>query len=216
MIPKGKGLSRLGIFYKKSRTQKISNKFYSKALCYKAVFSQVKFYNINFKGAVFSNCSFKNASFLNVEFLGTNLKSSNFTGAIFKNCIFSATLLKKSNFKGAKFENCIFINTNFKVAKNLNIENSNNLYLNHNLPNLDSELISLFNKYRFHPKLHNYRVLHLKGGKLNSITINLLISNLGIEKCKKGLINLDKCLSSRVITSYELYKLIDKASNLSI
>ena len=64
MIPKRKNLSRLVIFHTKSRTNQIINKFYSKAFCYKAVFSKVKFINVNFKGATLTNCSFKNAFFL--------------------------------------------------------------------------------------------------------------------------------------------------------
>lgn len=126
MIPKGqKNKSRLGLFYKQSPTKNIRNKFYSKAQCFRAIFTKTSFYNINFKGAILTNCSFKKSNFSRVEFLGTNLKKSNFSGSKFYNCIFSGTLLKKANFKDCIFENCIFVNVNLKVSKNLNIgENS--------------------------------------------------------------------------------------------
>lgn len=216
MIPKRKNLSRLVIFRTKSRTNQIINKFYSKAFCYKAIFSKVKFINVNFKGATLTNCSFKNAFFFNVEFLGTNLKNSNFSGATFKNCLFSATLLKKVNFSGAKFENCTFVSVNLNVAKNLCLTDNNSILAVHKLIDLDNELEKLFNQYKFHPKIQNSRVLYLKGGKLNSLTINMLISNLGKEKCKQGLVNLDKYLSFRIITSYQLLSVIDKYSNYKV
>lgn len=216
MIPKRKNLSRLVVFHRKSHLNRISNKFYSKALCHKAIFSNVKFINVNFKGAILTSCLFKNASFLNVEFLGTNLKSSNFSGAIFKNCLFSATLLKKVNFKGAKFENCTFVSVNLNVAKNLQLTDNNIILAVHTLIDFDEELEQLFNKYKFHPNLQNSRVLYLKGGKLNSLTVNMLISNLGKEKCKQGLLNLDKHLSFRIITSYQLLSVIDKYSNYKV
>jgi uncharacterized protein YjbI with pentapeptide repeats len=217
MLPKKKNLSRLVIFRKKSKEMKITNKFYSKAFCYKAIFSNVKFINVNFKGAILTNCSFKNSSFFNVEFLGTNLKNSNFSGAIFKNCIFSATLLKNVNFKNTKFENCIFVSVNFNVVKNLELNTDINQILStHNLIPLNKELEELFNKYKFHQNLQNSRVLYLKSGKLNSLTVNMIMSNLGEKKCKQGLINLEKNLSSRIVTSYQLCSLIDKSSSYKV
>lgn len=213
MLPKKKGLSRLAIFRKKARQGHFYNKFYSKAFCYMANFSNMTFNHVNFKGATLTHCSFKKSSLIDVEFLGTNLKKSNFANASFKYCIFSAALLKGTKFKGAHFENCTFISSNLKVSKDLVFDNSNKILSVHTMPELDSELIHLLNNYRFHPKLQNTRVLFLKSGKLNSLTINLLLSYLSINQCKKGLKNLERYLSSRVVTAYQLVTLIDKASH---
>jgi hypothetical protein len=208
MLPKKQNLSRLNIFYKRSY-KNIKNKFYSKALCYKAVFNERKFYNVNFKGAILSTCSFKKATFTNVEFLGTNLKKSNFTNAKFKDCTFSATLMKDTNFKNAEFENCIFVNTNTQKAKNLKIDSSKNILLSgHKLPEIDYELLELFNTLKFHPKLHNTRVLHLKSGKLNSLTLYILLSTMSQEECKRKLYSLESKLNTPVITAYQLSKIL--------
>ena len=212
MIPKRKGLSRLSIFYKKIN-HKIENKFCSKSICYKAIFSNVSFYNVNFKGAILTSCSFKDATFNNVEFLGTNLKKSNLKNATFKNCIFSAALLTGANFKGSKFENCIFANINFTTAKDLQINDGNEIISVHSIPTIEADFLELLNSFKFNQYLQNTRVLHLKNGKLNSLTLHILISQLGIEKCKKGLKNLNVFLSSNVITAYQLCDLIDKASS---
>lgn len=212
MIPKKKGFSRLCVFRKRSRQSHYSNKFYSKSFCYMAIFSNVTFNHVNFKGATLTHSSFKNALFIDVEFLGTNLKKSNFSNARFKHCIFSAALLKGTKFKNAHFENCTFVSTNLDVSKDLLLDKGNKIFPTHFMPQLDSELIEMFDSYRFHPKLQNTRVLHLKSGKLNSLTTNLLLSRLDVVACKKGLLNLDSWLSIRVVTAYQLCNLIDKAS----
>ncbi|AUI86244.1 hypothetical protein BS333_07490 [Vibrio azureus] len=213
MLPKNqKGLSRLSLFYNKSRVKNIRNKFYSKAQCFRANFSNVSFVNVNFKGAILTSCSFNNAEFSQVEFLGSNLKKSNFTNAKFKYCVFSAALLKKSNFKGCTFENCIFINTNVDVAKNMIFGDTNRFYSQHPSPVLSASTIGLLDKLRFHPKIQNSRVLHLKGGKLNSLTLFSLLERLGEEKLAVGLKKLNGTLPYRIVTANGLCNAIDKAS----
>lgn len=213
MIPKRKGLSRLSVFHKQARQSRYNNKFFSKALCYMARFPNVEFNNVNFKGAVLTHCSFKNALFVDVEFLGTNLKKSNFTGAVFKNCVFSAAIIKGTNFQNSQFKNCTFVSTNLNVSKNLKLSEDNQIFTTHIMPDIDFELLELFNLYRYHKKIQNSRVLYLKTGKLNSLTINILISCLGADKCKQGLMNLDSYLSTQVVTASQLCNLIDKASS---
>lgn len=213
MLPKGKkGLSRLSIFYRKSKARDIRNKFYSKAQCFRANFSQASFFNVNFKGAILTSCSFKSASFSQVEFLGSNLKKSNFTNSTFKHCVFSGVLMKKANFKGCRFENCIFVNTNLGAAKNMTIDENNTLLSHHPIVEVSSELMELFNGLRFHPKIQNSRVLHLKGGKLNSLTVMSLLQRLGENCLQRGLTNLQGNLPYRVVTANGLFNAIDRAN----
>jgi hypothetical protein len=216
MLPKGKkGLSRLSIFYKANKTKDIRNKFYSKAQCFKADFSNATFLNVNFKGAILTSCSFKNTSFSQVEFLGTNLKKSNFTGATFRYCVFSGALMKKTNFKNCKFENCTFVNTNLDTSKNLVIDATNKVLKNYPLPVVDGELLALLNEFRFNSRLQNSRVLHLKGGKLNGLTVQSLIDRLGSINLKKGLKNLNGHLPYRVVTANGFCNAIDRAARSS-
>ncbi|GAB3535525.1 pentapeptide repeat-containing protein [Photobacterium alginatilyticum] len=213
MLPKGqKGVSRLSVFYKASKTRNVRNKFYSKAQCFRANFSNVSFNNVNFKGAMLTSCSFKKATFSQVEFLGTNLKKSNFTDATFKYCVFSGALMKKVNFRNCRFEKCIFVNTNLRQSKHLVIDDTNRIFDSHPSLKLDSELEYLLEGLRFNPKLHNSRVLHLKGGKLNSLTVQILIERLGNQRLKIGLEVLSGRLPYRVVTANNLFNIIDKAS----
>ncbi|EOX3951439.1 pentapeptide repeat-containing protein [Vibrio alginolyticus] len=213
MLPKKqKGLSRLSLFYSKTRVKNIRNKFYSKAQCFRANFSNASFVNVNFKGAILTNCSFKNAEFSQVEFLGSNLKKSNFSNSKFKYCVFSAALLKKSNFKGCTFERCIFVNTNVSLAKNMVIGDNNRFYSQHPSPVLSTNTEELLNELRFNSRIHNSRVLHLKGGKLNSLTLFTLLERLGEVRLINGLKTLNGSLPYRIVTANGLCNVIDKAS----
>lgn len=213
MLPKkGKGLSRLSVFYKKTKFKQIRNKFYSKSQCFKANFSSTSFSNVNFKGAILTSCNFKRASFSQVEFLGANLKKSDFTGATFKHCVFSGVLMKNTIFSNSQFEKCTFVNTNLEVAKNIVLDSSNIVLTSHPSPILDDELHTLVDNLRFHPKLQNSRVLHLKGGKINRLTMQSLIDRLGISRLKLGLKNLGNDIPYRVVTANGLCNAIDRAS----
>jgi len=214
MLPKGrKGLSRLSVFYRTTKTKNICNKFYSKAQCFRANFMKASFINVNFKGAILTSCNFKSTSFSQVDFLGTNLKKSNFTNSHFKCCVFSGVLMKKTNFLNCDFENCTFVNTNLDVAKNLILDDSNTVLNRHPSPILDDELVCLVNALRFHPKLQNSRVLHLKGGKINGLTMQSLIDRLGVEKTKLGFKSLDGKIPCRVVTANSLCNIVDRASH---
>lgn len=213
MLPKGeKGLSRLSVFCRKTKTRDIRNKFYSKAQCFRADFSDATFVNVNFKGAILTSCKFKGAKFSQVEFLGTNLKKSNFTDAAFKYCVFSRVLMKKSNFKNCTFENCIFVNTNVVVAKNIVIGESNRIFKQQPTPEVSHEILTLLDEFRFNSKVQNSRVLHLKGGKINGLTLQSLVERLGEKRLKRGLLALNGTLPYRIVTANGLCNAIDKAA----
>jgi hypothetical protein len=213
MLPKrNKKLTRLSLFFGKSRLKNINNKFYSKAQCYKANFSNVEFRNVNFKGAILTSCIFKNAKFYQVEFLGSNLKKCNFTGSTFKQCIFVGALLRKANFKGCNFEQCIFINTNIKNCKNMNISNENQMLGVYPRIDIPDDIKSMIDNIRYHKFIQNSRILHLKGGKINNLTMKLILERLGEEKIRRALKNLGGELPRRVITSNGLCNIIDAAS----
>ncbi|MGO3714530.1 pentapeptide repeat-containing protein [Alcaligenes aquatilis] len=209
---KNKSLSRLSIFHRKFK-KNITNKFYSKAQCFRVDFSKISISNTNFKGAILTSCNFKGTRFANVEFLGTNIKNSNFTNAHFKNCIFSRILMKKSNFKNCIFDNCIFVNTNTNIAKNIYIADNNKIFKKQPAPEVSEEIIMLLNSFKLNLKIKNSRVLHLKGGKINAITLLHLIENIEEKRLIQGLIALNGDLPHRIVTANSLSKVIDKAAH---
>ncbi|PPK48239.1 pentapeptide repeat-containing protein [Marinobacter persicus] len=213
MLPKGKkGLSRLSVFCRKAKTRYFRNKFYSKAQCFRADFSKSSFVNVNFKGAILTGCNFKDSTFTQVEFLGTNLKKSNFTGSVFKYCVFSRVLMKNSNFRDCTFEECIFVSTNVVVAKNVVIGKRNRIFKQQPSPEVSQEILTLLDGFRFNSKVQNSRVLHLKGGKINTLTLQSLVERLGEKRLKRGLLALDGNLPYRIITANGLCNAIDRAA----
>lgn len=123
--------------------------------------------------------------------------------------------MKKTNFKNCQFENCTFVNTNLDVSKNLVIGATNKVLKSYPSPVVDEELLALLNEFRFNSRLQNSRVLHLKGGKLNGLTVQSLIDRLGSTKLKKGLKNLNGHLPYRVVTANGLYNVIDRVARSS-
>ncbi|WP_080962166.1 pentapeptide repeat-containing protein [Chromobacterium subtsugae] len=211
MIPSHKkNLQKLAIFHKKIKKQVIKNKFYSKSHCFRATLSNVKLTNVNFKGAILTKCSFKQSQFVSVDFLGTNLKGSNFTDATFKRCIFVGTLLDRANFKGCSFKNCYFVNTNLSRSKNLAIDSSNIILNNYPKFDISLELSALVSSIWEHPNIHYSRVLRLKGGRVNHLTLNILLNKYGEHGLIHRLQRLGGELPCRVVTAHSLCWMIDE------
>ncbi|WP_455026691.1 pentapeptide repeat-containing protein [Neisseria elongata] len=210
-------INRLIIFHKDCRRKDFYSCNFSKSRSFKGRFNNSTFKNTNFRGAILTKCSFQNSSFTNVEFMGTNLKGSNFKNSIFKFCIFSATLLKNANFTGCRFEKCYFIATNLNVSKKLIVdEQLNSILATHPLvPNLQKETLKLFNRIKIIPQLSYSRILFLKKGRLNSITVKMLLEKYNEEQIRIALENILMSHNSvkifdKVVTNYQFLLLIDK------
>mgnify|MGYP003589228664 CR=1 FL=1 len=213
---------RLLLFFKDCKRKKFYSCNFAKSRGFKGHSNNSTFKNVNFRGAIFTKCSFKNSTFINVEFMGSNLKGTNFTNSKFKHCIFSATLLKNTNFFNCEFENCIFIATNTNLAKNLMFDKFKNTVLPTHMviQNLELETLELFGKLKFIPELTYSRVLYLKNGKLNSLTINMLVNKFTEYEIQNAINNILSEMNhinffKKVITSFQFILLIDKFKNKS-
>ncbi|WP_294363826.1 pentapeptide repeat-containing protein [uncultured Clostridium sp.] len=160
-----------------------------KSNCYNCNFSGSNFDYVNFRGAHFKSCSFLKCSFKFSEFIGSNFK--------------------KSNFKNAKFENTIFLSTDLSKTKNLNIDNPE-IKVYNEMPKLDLSvdltnaiLNALNNKY-----VKNSRVLDTRDGKINLLSIMILLENFNEEELIKGLTLLANELDKDFYTLSYLIKYI--------
>lgn len=210
MIPsRKKGFQKLFLFRKKSSHTVIKNKFYSKSQCFQALFYKVMFINVNFKGAILTKCSFKKAKFSGVDFHGTNVRKSNFSGAKFNRCLFVNALLYEANFKGCTFANCVFVNTNIQRAKNIQLDDSNELLKRYPELEISPSLKDALDQLRDNKYISNSRVLHLKGGKINQLTIKLLSERFSEAELLEKLHAVKAKLAKRVVTSKSLLDFID-------
>lgn len=185
---KRRKMNRLNVFKGKSNKQVMQYQFYSKSRSFSAIFSNVTFKHVNFKGSIMTSCSFKNSEFIGVEFWGANFRNSNFTGARFKHCVFVGSLLKDTNFRNATFENCIFVNTNLENIKNFNPARTG-IEILVSYPDLDlsENLITTVEKLRVNEHILKYKILHLTTKKLNKLNLYLLLKKFGEETLIKGL-----------------------------
>ncbi len=210
MVPsRKKGFQKLFIFRKKSKKSLIKNKFYSKVQCFQASFPKVNFINVNFKGAILTKCSFKQAKFSGIDFLGTNLRKSNFLQSDFSHCLFVNALLDKANFKGCTFTNCVFVNTNLYRSKHLQINDSNQILTSYPTLEISSSLKFALDELKQNEYLSNNRVLHLKGGKINQLTIKLLLERFSEAELLKKLHLVKTKLAKTIVTAKSLSDFID-------
>lgn len=159
-----------------------------KSNCYNCNFSGSNFDYVNFRGAHFKSCSFLKCSFKFAEFIGSNFKKSNFKNAKFENTIFDSVRLDNVDFKDAKFINTIFVATDVSKAKNLDTTNPE-IRVYDEMPTLEiSEelknvaLNTLNNKY-----VKNSRVLDTRDGKVNTLSLMILLENFDEETLINGL-----------------------------
>jgi hypothetical protein len=185
---KRRKMNRLNLFKRRSNKQVIQYQFYSKSRSFSAIFSNVTFKHVNFKGSIMTSCSFKNSGFIGVEFWGANFRHSNFTGASFKHCVFVGSLLKDTNFRNTTFENCIFVNTNLENIKNFNpTQEGVEILVKYPDFNLSESLIKTVENLRNNEHILKYKILHLTTKKLNKLNLYLLLKKFDEETLIKGL-----------------------------
>ncbi|MBG6888376.1 MULTISPECIES: pentapeptide repeat-containing protein [Pseudomonas aeruginosa group] len=197
-----------------SREKNISNRLLSKVSAIKKKFNEYRFSNICLKGATFSGCGFKNCNFYGVDFVGANLKKCNFSGSKFVRCIFVGVRVSGSNFKGATFENCTFVNQSFEKSKNFVHPDFSAMQYPTQVGGLSVRELFAHLDELIPGRFRYARLVKLKGGKVNNLTLYLLIRRFteDVLECKLRL-----CVESNVrqifpakIYSYRAFeKIID-------
>lgn len=198
----------IGVNYKNAvKTGKnFMYKDFKRSHCYDCDFSESNFDYASFRGAHFKSCNFYGASFKAAEFVGTNLKKSRFKRARFEDVVFEGANLEGVDFADATFKNVVFVGCDITQAKNLNTV-SVNIKIFEEMPSLEiSEALqqavlgAMENKY-----IKASRVLDLKDGRINPISMMRLLSHFEEKTLIKGLqlmkgkIDNDFCTLSYII-----------------
>ena len=160
----------------------------TKARCYNCDFSSSNFDFVSFRGSSMKSCRFSFCSFKGSEFIGTNLKESNFNKATFENVVFESAKLVDVDFKDAEFINTIFLSTDLSEAKNLKMDDEN-IRIYESMPEIEiSDLLkealekAMTNKY-----VKQSRVLDTREGKINHLSVMILLENFSEEEIVNGL-----------------------------
>lgn len=173
-------------------------KDFEKTKSYSSNFKNTKFDYVSFRAAQMKYCNFDEASFVGAEFIGANLRGSTFKGAKFKETIFRSTKLDRTNFSGATFKNCYFVATNTFTISKLSNNCPRTTFLNA-MPKeetFSTELVKAVEKLRGNDIVRRSNVLHLKKGKINTLSLMILLQSYSenelielLQKVTNGLTN---------------------------
>lgn len=160
----------------------------------------------NLKRSNCYNCSFKGA-----EFVGANLKGSKFKEAHFEDTIFEGVKLDGVNFKDAKFKNTIFVGCDLKSAKNLNV-NDKEIRVFEKMPEIEisEELREATLNVMKNEYVKKARIFDTKEGKLNLITLMILLENFDEKELIDGLNNIQSELDKDFHTLSYIIKYLKK------
>lgn len=177
--------------------------------CFNSDFSNSNFDYASFRGAHFKSCSFFGCTFRWAEFIGTNLKDSNFKNAIFENAIFDSVNLDGANFKDAEFKNTIFISTNTEKATNFNSKNPNiKIFIESPQLEISQDLEKAVSNVMKNDYVKKARVFDTKDGKLNVLSLMILLENFDELTLIKGLNSIEVKLDRAFYTLSYVIKLI--------
>ena len=193
-------------------------KDFEKTKSYDTSFVDAKFIGTSFRAAHMKFCDFSRCVFQGVDFVGANLRGSKFVDASFHDCIFVTTVLDRTNFKNASFKNCYFVGINTKSAKNFP-EQSEGLCILSSQPEQDNvsvELKQVIENLRGNDIIRRSNTLHLKKGKINTLSLMILEKEYTEEELLHYLPMLPALVSTQFYTVSYLKNLLKKAAKASI
>lgn len=202
---------------KYNKIQKLNKNFMYQDLkrsnCYNCDFSESNFNFTSLRGAHFKSCNFYGCTFKNAELIGSNLKKSKFKKAKFENAVFDSVNLEGVDFSGAQFKNTIFLSTDLSKAINIKF-NSSDVKIFDEMPKLDisEKLEDSIKSAMQNEFVKKSRALDTKDGKINSISIMILLENFKEKQLIDGLLliseKMDKefCTLSYIIKTLQTYK----------
>lgn len=183
----------------------------TKSKCYNSNFSNSNFDYVCFRGAHMKSCFFAGCSFTGAEFVGSNLKESKFAEAKFENTVFESVKLEGADFKDAVFKNTIFLASNLEGVKNLNLEDEN-IRVFETMPQADMSdaLRQAVEKAMENKYVKKARVLDTREGKINDLSVIILLENFDEETLINGLNSVDAHIDRDFFTLSFIIKLINK------
>ncbi|MGL4344317.1 MAG: pentapeptide repeat-containing protein [Cellulosilyticaceae bacterium] len=183
-----------------------------RANCYDVDFSGSNFNFTSLRGAHMKSCNFFECSFKEAEFVGTNLKKSRFKKAKFQDTLFEGVNLAEVDFRDAEFENTYFVGTDVTKAKNLDLKNPE-IHVFEEMPQMKlsqgleaAVLGAMENSY-----VKAARVLDTKEGKINTLSLTILLGRFNEQTLIAGLKLVGQTLDKDFCTLSYLTKFIQKS-----
>lgn len=165
----------------------------------------------NFRGAHFKSCNFTACSFKGSSFVGSNFKGSLFAGAVFESAVFEGAKLDGADFKLAQFRNVIFVETATDKALNLDC-NQPGIRVFEMMPEIqfNQDLVVVVERLLTNHWVKRSRVLDTKGGRINTISMMLMIEKYGEQVLLEALGQIEPLFDRDFYTLSYVMKAIDK------
>lgn len=162
--------------------------------------SGAKYHNKNFNKTQSFNSKFVGVTFLNTSFVGAKFKFCNMNQTVFDGCLIQGALFRRCDLSGVKFSNCIIVSVRFDRTSLKDCEISKSIILSSPLGGAldESNLISTeliqnyYSEQEFSGELlrsvrglkgnefiSRSSVLHRKAGKINTISLKVLVREFG-------------------------------------
>lgn len=180
---KNKASKRYSYVNHDSRESKFIHKNFNKTESYHTNFSGVIFQNTSFVGAKLKFCALHGAVFDNCFIRGSLFRCCNLRAAVFKNSIISATIFDRCKLNGCIFDNCKIISST-KLDNFLSENCFHNTEFFTDFPpeeNFNPVLIDIIEELRENYLIRQSSVLHRKKGKLDTISLAVLVENFNEE-----------------------------------
>ena len=193
-------------------------KNFNKSSSYMSNFSEAMFTNTSFISTKFMVCKFSKAKFESCLLQGTLFRKCNLENVTFENTIVVASVFDRTKLKGCKFYNCRILNG--KKLKTLIPEKNlvNTLFLE-NFPNTNmfsDDLIQVVENLRTNDYVRRSGILHRKKGLLNTISLEVLVSQYSELFLINNLPKLSFLISSEFHTLSYIQKLLCKINDGTI
>lgn len=197
------------------RRKQFLNKNFNKSSSYMSNFSETLFSNTSFIGTKFKVCSFYGARFNGCLFQGTLFKKCNLRNAIFENTIIISSIFENVKLKDCRFYNCIIMHNNSlkSVIPENNICGTSFLNKFPDNKNFNQDLIAIIKKLRLNNYIRRSGTLHRKKGLLNTISIEILVSEFGEMFLINNLEKISNIISNDFHTLSYIQNLLRKIKN---
>lgn len=197
------------------RQKNFLHKNFNKSSSFMSNFSETTFSNTSFIGTKFKICSFYGAKFDSCLFQGSLFKKCDLTNVTFENTIILSSIFDKTKLKNCKFNNCRILHG--KELKMLIPEKNliNTLFLEKfpDTKKFNNSLIEVIEILRINDYIRRSGTLHRKKGLLNTISIDILVSNFDEIFLIENLPKLLTIITNEFHTLSYIQKLLYKIKN---
>jgi len=181
-----------------SRGSKFINKNFNKTSSYQTNFSESEFTNTSLVGTKFKLSAFYSTIFDSCYIRGTLFKKCNLQEAKFKDCIISASIFEQCKLKGARFERCKILSST-RINDTMSKVSFLDVEFFEKYPDeamFNPSLIDIMLNLRKCDSIRRSTVLHRKKGKLDTVSLKMLVDIFGEDFLIKHLDSLPDVITN--------------------